>query len=401
MGLSDIIRALLFGMFALLTGALAAVLGPTYDNLLVPELAPSALFPSVGSVVGGAGGTGFLATASRLSATLVVTVVDPAVALVAVGVGVVYFVRAVARPWKIASEPLVARLVVAVILANFALPIAGALLGLASSLYPAISNFDNGAWQHWINIGGFAEAGFSWDNGVLAFVITFVLFSLVLLLAAAVAVRDALLGVLLVLLPIFTLLWPIPPLAPLARRAWTLFGELAFWPCVLVIPLELAVGSPSVLLAMAYLAVALGSPALLSLGGSALSALGLPSAGGAVAGGIQRGLTVGALTLDGYGRGGSPGGGGGTGTASRTLGRLGSAARSAASTPFPAGVPRMAGALVGHGVERFVQHLRALHRSAGRVTSASRDRFPPLPTWTEDPEDASLRGQGPPAWSDE
>jgi hypothetical protein len=400
MGLPDVIRAILFAMFALLTGTLAAVVGPTYDNLLVPELAPSALFPSVGSVAGGAGGTGFLATASRLSATLVVTVVDPAVALVAVSVGVVYLVRAVARPWKIASEPLVARLVVAVILANFALPLAGALLGLASSLYPTIANFDNGAWQHWMNIGGFAEARFSWDNGVLAFVITFVLFSLVLLLAAAVAVRDALLGVLLVLLPIFTLLWPIPPLAPLARRAWTLFGELAFWPCVLVIPLELAVGAPSVLLAMAYLAVALGSPALLSLGGSALSALGLPSAGGAVAGGIQRGLAVGALTLDGYGRGGSPAGAT-SGAGSRTLGRLGSAARSAAATPFPAGVPRMAGALVGHGVERFVRRVRALHRTPGRVTSASRDRFPPLPTWTEDPEDASLRGQGPPVWSEE
>src|SRR5579871_744108 len=235
-------------MFAALTGVLAAILGPTYDNILVPSLAPAALYPTPF-----AAGT-FLSAAAAFS-TFVLGDTVP-------------------RP-----EPFLGRLLLAVLLANFTLPIAAGLLDVAGAAYPVIAGWDGGAWQHWVNLAGWGELSYSWDNGALAFVVTFGLFALVLLLAAVVAVRNALLAVLLVLLPAFTLLWPIPPLAPLARRGWTLFGELAFLPCVMVIPLELAVGAPSVLALLGFLTVALASPALISLAGAQLTAAGFPSAG--------------------------------------------------------------------------------------------------------------------------
>jgi hypothetical protein len=292
------VRAILFALFAELTALIVVVTGPTYDDLLVPELAPSALYPPLPPTPGAA--PTFLTEASSFSAYLVAHLVDPAVAVVALGVGLVYLTRVLIPKVGGALESLVPRLIVAVIVANFAVPIAGALLGVAGATYPVVSEFDGGAWQHWQNVVGVGALGFSWDNGVLAFVVSFALFSLVLILAAAVALRDALLGVLLVVLPVLTLLWPIPTLAPLARRAWLWFAELAFLPCLMVIPLELAVGSPSILLVLGYLTIAISTPSILSLAGAQLGSAGFPSGGPALTGGIQRGLSAGSSSLNGF-----------------------------------------------------------------------------------------------------
>jgi hypothetical protein len=364
--LNQLIQSILFGLFAGLTALLAAVLGPTYDHLLVPELAPAALFPTLAPTGGGSGS--FLAVAGAFSSFLVVHVVDPALGLLAVGVGVLYLARAASSRLAEQTRSLLPRLVVAAVLANFTLPVAGAIFGLAGGLYPVIEGFDGGAWQHWVNLGGYGAISFSWDNGVLSFVVTFVLFSLVMLLAAAVALRDAMLAVLLVLLPLATLLWPIPTFAPLARRAWLMFIELSFLPCVVVVPLELAVGSPNVLLLLGYLTVAVSAPSLISLAGAQLREAGFAGGGSAIVGGMQRGLLLASGSAGGYLRPLVVRGG--TGRAGTIAGSL---ARTASATALPATIPALSSEAIGWGAHHLFRHVPRLVNAA-----RSRDRFPPV-----------------------
>lgn len=357
---SQVVQAFLFALFAVLTTALWVITGPTYDNLLVPELSAGALYPAIGN-----GGAGFLSVALGFSNFLLGRLVDPAIGVVGLALGVAYLARSFLGRYAPAMEALLPRLVVGVVLANFSVPVAGGLLAVAGAAYPVVAGFDGGAWSSWANLSGFAGLRFSWDNGVLAFVVSFALFSLVLLLAVAVAVRNALLGVLLVLLPAFAILWPVPALSALARRAWMMFAELAFLPVVLVVPLELAVGSPNVLYLLACLAIALGSPQLISLaGGQLTSALGFASAGSVLSGGVQRGLGVASLALGSYGPPG-PSRAGRRGVPAPT-GATG-IARHLARAPFPASIPLMAGEALGRGTSHLFRHVRgfAERRSGG------------------------------------
>ena len=369
------IRALLFGFFAGLTAILAGVIGPTYDNLLVPELSPASLFPAFPP---SPQSPSFLSEAASFSSYLVADLVDPAIALVALAVALVLLARSFFGRWKGAVEPLLARLLLAVLFANFTLPVTGAILGLAGATYPVIESWDGGAWEHWVNLAGYGEIAYSWDNGALAFVITFALFALVLALAAAIALRDAMLAVLVVLLPVFTLLWPVPTLSPIARRAWLWFGELAFLPCVVVVPLQLAVGAPSVLLLLGFLTAAVGAPAFLSMAGGQLSSVGFGSAGAAVGGALQRGLSAASRSVSGFvgpiGRS--------TGIAPAARGAAGVAARALGSTAFPAAIPVLAAEFLGRGTAHLVRHV-----SGG---GARGDRFPPA---RSGPSGGGLRGR--------
>lgn len=370
-----VVRAVLFAFFAGLTGLLLAVLGPTYDNLLVPSLAPGALFPPFPLGAAAPSRPSFLSVAVGFSRFLLADLVDPAIGLVAAAIGLLYLARASLGGWKARLEALLPRLVVAVVLANFTLPVTGGILDVAGAVYPVIAGLDGGAWKQWQNIGGFAGVGWSWDNGLLAFVVAFVLFSLVLLLITIVAVRNALLALLVVLLPLFTLLWPVPVLSTLARRAWLLFLELSFLPCVLVLPLELAVHAASSIVALAYLTVAVGSPYLISVAGSHLGALGFPGASGAVSGGIQRGLGFGALGFEAYTREGS----GAIAARGRGLpSAIGATVRTAGKAPLPAGLPLAFAEAVGQGVSHLI------HRAApgGSHPRLPADRFPAV-RWRE------------------
>jgi len=359
-------KALLFALFAALTAVLGAILASTYDSLLVPELDASSLYPSLTA----SGGGSYLSLAASMSTYLVTDLVDPAVGLIGLAVGIAYLGRSFLGRFGVAVEPLLARLVLAVLVANFSLPIAGAVLGLAAATYPVIAGFDGGAWRHWTSLAGRGSISFSWDNGALAFVVTFALFSVVILLAAAVALRDALLAVLLVLLPLFTLLWPIPTLAPLARRAWLMFGELAFLPCIMIIPLELAVGSSSVLLLLGFLIVALASPSLVSLAGAQLTQSGFPSAGGVIANGIQRGLGVASSAVGSF-----VGPVGALAKGSSGAGQLaGSTGRALGGSAFPAAVPLVAADVLGRGSAHLLDHLRK------NGTRRPRDVFRGVPT---------------------
>lgn len=360
---SQTIQALLFALFSFITALLAAVLGPTYDHLFVPEMGAAALYPPLGPGATGAGG--FLSEAASFSQYLVLNLVDPALVLVVVAVGILYLLKATFPALEPKLRDLFPRLVAAALLANFTLPISGALLGVAGATYSVISSFDGGAWSSWSNLGGFGLFQFSWDNGVLAFVVAFVLLSLVLLLAGAVAVRDALLGVLLVLLPVFTLLWPIPTLAPLARRGWLWFGELAFLPSIMVIPLELAVGSSSVLLLMGYLVICLGSPALVSLARQSLTGVGFPSAGGALSGGVQRGLTAASVALEPLSGSLGPGSRG-SGSGGAVAGMI----RAGGRAPLPLALPVMGAHAIGAGAERLIRHVLASGRGPGSGSPA-------------------------------
>ncbi|MCI4362241.1 MAG: hypothetical protein L3J77_03520 [Thermoplasmata archaeon] len=361
---SDAVNAVLFALFAALTAALWAVTLPTYNDLLVPELQPSALYPPL--IGPGAGGASFLALAAQFSAYLVANVVDPSVALVVLVLGAVYLARAVTTTTRTRLEGLLPRLVVAVVLANVVVPVAAAILDVAGAMYPVVANFDGGAWQSWGNLAGTGGLRFSWDNGLLAFVVSFALFSLVLLLAFAVAARDALLGVLLVLLPLFTLLGPIPALAPLARRSWLLFGELAFLPIVVVIPLELAVGAPSILLLIGYLGIAVGAPSLLNVAGAQVGRLGFPSGGSALTGGVERGLGAASVGVTSLAR---PFG---SVARSSSRGKVAlEAGRALARAPIPYAAPLLAAEGLGRGAESLFRHISdarlalASHRFGG------------------------------------
>ncbi len=350
---NSVIQQILYSLFAVVTGIVSAIIGPTYDNLLVPELRPAALFPSL--TAADPGPTNFLAPAAHFSTFLLVNVVDPAVTLVALGVALLYFARVWVARWASQFDGLLPRLIVAVVAANFTVPIAGGILAVSAGLYPVIAGWDGGAWQDWTHLAGWGQIQYSWDNGALAFVLSLAEFALVFGLVLAVGIRDALLAVLLVLLPLFTLLWPLRPLSNLARRAWLLFLELAFLPCVLVVPLELAVGSPTPVLLVGYLAAAVGSPYLLSVAGTHLAGVGFGSAGGTVQAGAQRGLgaapaavaaPVGPIASA---SGVSDAGGRAIAGATRTAGR----------TPAPAAAPLVAAELVGHGAAHLVRHVRS------------------------------------------
>jgi hypothetical protein len=367
--LGNIVQALLFLLFADLTALVAAVIGPTYDQLLVPELSPGALYPSIyGSA---ANPQNFLAPAAHFSEFLVASVVDPAIALVGLGVALLYLARAVSSRWAGLFDGLLPRLVLAVVGANFAVPIGGAILGLAGSLYPVVAGWDGGAWQHWQNLAGVGEIRLSWDNGVLAFVLSLVEFAVVFALVLAVGVRDALLAVLLVLLPVFSLVWPFRPLSSLARRAWLLFVELAFLPCVTVVPLELAVGSPTPVILIAYLGAAVASPFLLSIAGTNMVLLGFPSTAGTVGPATQRALSTAPSAPARFATPAlspSPAGGGGA------LGRaVAGGVRAAGSASAPMAPPLAIAELVGHGAAHLARHIGASGGTPGHPP-----RVPPL-----------------------
>jgi hypothetical protein len=348
--LGSLIQTILFLLFADLTAIISAIIGPTYDHLLVPELQTGALFPSL---VGNGGGASYLATAAHFSYFTLANVVDPAVALVALGVAVLYLSRSVVARWADSFDALLPRLVIGVVGANFTVPIAGAILGVAGGLYPVVAGWDGGTWQNWVNLAGWGQVSFSWDNGALAFVLSLAEFAAVFGLLLAVGIRDALLAVLLVLLPIFTLLWPLRPLSPLARRGWLLFGELAFLPCVLVVPLELAVGSPNPVMLVSYLAIAVASPFLLSLAGTQLVAFGFAGASGVLHANAQRGLASAPASAT------SPyapiaNGARGAGAAGRAFSGT---ARVAGSAAAPGAAPLAFGELLGHGASSLVHHI--------------------------------------------
>jgi hypothetical protein len=374
-----VVQAILFAIFIAGTAILNLLIQPTYDNLVVPELSAPALFPSI---VHPGASAGFLSTAVQFSDFILGNLVDPTIALVLIGLAGLYLLRSFSTGLGGRLEPLLPRFVIAVLGANFTLPLAGSALDLGGSTFRLVSSFDGGAWRHWANIVPAGGIAFSWDNGVLAFVVTFALFAMVLALATVVALRDAMIAVLLVLLPIFTLLWALPPLASLARRGWSLFVELAFLPSVILIPLELAVGAPSVLLVLAYLSIAVGSPYLISISRAQLGGMGFPSAGGALTGGLQRGLAVATLTTQGSATAVAPGT-----AAPRGAAQLGSAVRTFANhlgkAPLPGGVALGAGHLVSHGSRQLFRHLsqfRASHTSVPGHPSRSAASPPPRST---------------------
>ncbi|MCI4357590.1 MAG: hypothetical protein L3J95_04390 [Thermoplasmata archaeon] len=370
--LDPVIQSILFALFSGLTAILQAITGPTYEGLLVPELSPGALFPPFPGV-----GASFFSGPVDFSNYLVVHLVDPAVVLVAIALGLLYLSRSFLGRELVRLEGVLPRLVIYVVLANLTVPVAGAILDLAGSVYPLVASFDGGAWQHWQNLTGIAGARFSWDNGALAFVVSFVLFSLVLLLTVAVALRDALLAFLIVVLPVLTLVGALPPLRSVMKRAWLWFIEAAFLPCLLVIPLELAVGSPSILLVVAFLTLALGAPSLLSIAGTQLSQLGLPSASGLLSGGMQRGLAVASLGATSYARplgeiSGSRTSGG------RAVSGASSALSAGGKAPLPAALPLAFGELLGRGAGHLVRHMRPSAGGSGaRARSAGSSREEP------------------------
>src|SRR5579859_6075098 len=108
----QVVQGILFAFFAELTAMVAAITGPTYDNLLVPELAPAALFPPISA--SGVPGGSLLGTAAQFSEYLLVNLVDPAIAVVAVVVALLYLARAALGRWVVRFESALPKLLLAV-----------------------------------------------------------------------------------------------------------------------------------------------------------------------------------------------------------------------------------------------------------------------------------------------
>ncbi len=347
---TTLLQAILFALFSALTAIVAAITGPTYDNLLVPMLQTGALYPAFAST---GGSSDYLSAAIQFSSYSLGTVVDPAIALVGIGIALLFLARSVVSRWADPLSGLLPRLVIAVIVANFSLPIVHGILDVSGALYPVMAGWNGGAWQHWVNLGGVGEVRFSWDNGALALILSALEFAAVLALVLAVGIRDALLATLIVLLPIFTMLWPLRPFSSIPRRAWLLFLELAFLPCVLVVPLQLAVGTPSAVLLVGYLGVAVASPYLLSVAGTQLVAFGFPSSGSTLAGGLQRGLSSTSSSASAVATPSAN-----ALAASGPSGRaLAGAVHAAGSAAFPAAAPLAAGSVLGHTALHLLRHL--------------------------------------------
>ncbi len=347
---TTLLQAILFALFSALTAIVAAITGPTYDNLLVPMLQTGALYPAFAST---GGSSDYLSAAIQFSSYSLGTVVDPAIALVGIGIALLFLARSVVSRWAEPLSGLLPRLVIAVIVANFSLPIVHGILDVSGALYPVMAGWNGGAWQHWVNLGGVGEVRFSWDNGALALILSALEFAAVLALVLAVGIRDALLATLIVLLPIFTMLWPLRPFSSIPRRAWLLFLELAFLPCVLVVPLQLAVGTPSPVLLVGYLGVAVASPYLLSVAGTQLVAFGFPSSGSTLAGGLQRGLSITSSSASAVATPSAN-----ALAASGPSGRaLAGAVHAAGSAAFPAAAPLAAGSVLGHTALHLLRHL--------------------------------------------
>jgi hypothetical protein len=347
---STLVQVILFALFAVLTALVAAITGPTYDHLLVPMLQPAALYPSF---TPGGGPSDYLSAAIQFSSYTLETIVDPAVALVGIGVGLLFLVRSVVSRWADPLSGLLPRLVIAVIVANFSLPIAHGVLNVAGALYPVLAGWNGGAWEQWVNLAGFGEFQYSWDNGALALVLSVLEFAAVMALVLAVGIRDALLATLIVLLPIFTLLWPLRPFSSIPRRAWLLFLEVAFLPCVLVVPLQLAVGAPTPVLLVGYLGVAVASPYLLSVAGTHLVAFGFPASGGTLGGGMQRGLSTTSSSASAVATP-SANAVASSGPAGRAIS---GAVHAAGSASFPSAAPLAAGTVLGHSALHLLRHL--------------------------------------------
>lgn len=374
---TTVLQAILFALFADLTAILAAIIGPTYDNLLVPELRTGMLYPSPWA--SGGDPSNFLAPAAKFSTYTLANVVDPAATLVALGVAGLYLAKPLVARWSALADGLLPRLVLGVVAANFTVPICAAFLSVGGALYPVIAGWDGGAWQQWVHLAGWGEVNFSWDNGALALLLAVVEFLAVFALVLAIGVRDALLAVLLVVLPIFTLLWPFRPLSALAHRAWFLFVELVFLPCVLVIPLELAVGSPNPVLLVGYLSVAVASPFLLSLAGTQLVSFGFPGAGATVGGGVARGSSMVPAGAASHVR---P-----IAESVRTSGSVGRAVsgtvRAAGTAALPAAAPLATAELIGQGALHLLRHVARNPRPASRPGSEPPAGTPRRPSGNE------------------
>ncbi len=376
---NSVVQAVLFAIFSVLTEAVNVVIGPAYETLFVPEMAPSSAYAPY--LLHADTGSLFYRGA-EMSEFVLVNIVDPVAILVIITVGLLYLLRATLPEKAYSWTNLAPRLVIGVLLSNAVLPLTWMLWEVAATVYLPIYSYGGGAWQTYANIVPMGGLNFAWDNGMIAFIASMVLLSLVLTLAFLLAFRDALLAVLLVLLPAVTLLWPIPPLAGLAKRAWWLFAEMTFLPTLVVIPLALAVGSGSVLLVIGLFAAAAGMPLLLSQAGGNLSSAGFPHTGSITTGGVANGYDkagrAAGTSLRAGGQGFSSGKGAVSGGASAGGKAAGSSFAGSGATAGAVGGPAgtAAGIMwgVGYGMGRFAKQMMA------RTTEPKEGRSrPPAP----------------------
>lgn len=201
------------------------------------------------------------------------------------------------------------RIVFGLILAYTNIYIIEALMTLAKGGYVLLYNAPGPfkSWQRpdfleWI-IPEYAHAGTWWGGvldwlakGYLGFIWVFVVQLEVLSILLMVTIRDFLLAVILVLLPIASLLLIHPWTQRIGSRLWWLAIDLVFLPIVMIIPLMLlGLVRNSVSFTIAGLTIVIGSLYLIALEPFVLTGAGFSRAGTVLAGGLAGGQLGGSM----------------------------------------------------------------------------------------------------------
>src|SRR5579875_3547477 len=186
MDIGVVVQAVIFALLGTLTAIASTTVSFVYDDLFVPTMSPGQLYPPY---VGPGAPSSVFSHGADMSQFLLVNLVDPIATLVIFGIGVLYLLRSALPAMGRAWTDLGPRLLFGILLANCVLPLTSALWDLSAAVYPLVSNYDHGAWSHYTNLVGPGAISFAWDNGLVTFLVTLTLFTLIFLLVLIVAVR--------------------------------------------------------------------------------------------------------------------------------------------------------------------------------------------------------------------
>jgi len=276
--ISNIVNEVLSAIFAAFNGLAWLAAQQTYNNLLVPEMSSSFLYPTI--IKGNQ--TGFFMYAYYFSSYILFSIVDPLLVIVLLGIGFLYLSKVFFSQNSERFKDLIPKFILAVILSNFTNYISSIILEFGYSLYSTIYTFDGSKWTNFQNI--FPIYSTPWtNNALLEFILKVIVLFTILAIAIIIGIRTGLLGVLIVLLPIASVLLIFPQTKSLGKKIWIVFIDMAVLPFFVLIPLILAVNVNNInttgfILATGLLFISAGMPYFISEYGNSVFHMGFDKA---------------------------------------------------------------------------------------------------------------------------
>ncbi len=273
---------------------------------------PKFACPNIYPVTDGGSETNALNAALGLNQFFLSSVVLPIIIIAVLLIGVVYVLNHFG-PFVRKVRNMIPKLMGATILAfttplwmDMVLDLSRGLLGvITDALNWSVFGPDSILDKVMVDWGGFwgagggtygaslAEAG----SAILAFIIGFVILTLVFIVLLALSVRLAVVYFGIATMPIASILLGIPKLDQVGKKFWKIWIESCFFIFFMAIPVFLLPYVNDAWLMLGLLVLIIGAPFLVSAGGVlALRSAGFPSAGQAASGAFQMGTAVGMLT---------------------------------------------------------------------------------------------------------